>query len=201
MRSIALIFLATISSTVFGQMQEHGSMKYPGGEIPDKRPLKFAPGIVSLPDESEFGSVFSNDANEFYYAVDIAGRAEIRFMRRHKDQWTKPVTIISHEIFSYNDPMLSPDETKLFFISDQPLDNSAEKKDYDIWFVTRAGDSWSTPINAGTAVNSANNEYYVSFSGQGALYFSSNRKRDLRRETTIIYMCQLQQGVTDFKRP
>ncbi len=151
-------------------------MKYLGERTPGMTPIKFSPDIVSLPDQHEFGSVFSNNGNEFYYGVDIAGKAEIRFMRLAGNQWTKPVTLISGETFSFNDPMLSPDERKLYFISDRPLNKLGNKKDYDIWYVDKNGEGWSEPVNAGPTINSDKNEYYISFSKKGTMYFSSNRK-------------------------
>lgn len=78
------------------------------------------------------------------------------------------------EVYSYNDPFLSPDQTKLFFISDMAMDGLGPKKDYDIWYIQRNGGGWSKPINAGNNINSERNEYYMSFSAQGTMYFSSN---------------------------
>lgn len=175
-------------SIAFAQTPAEQSNKYLGERPPGMTPVKFAPGVVSLDDQYEFGSVFSNNGNEFYYAANVGSRAEIRFMELTKGGWTKPVTILSGQTFSYNDPMLSPDESKLFFISDKPLDGSEKKKDYDIWYVEKNGDHWSAPINAGTAINSGKNEYYVSFSKNGTMYFSSNRMaKEERTDNYDIY--------------
>ncbi len=176
--------------------REEEPLKYLGEERPGMTPVKFAPDLVSLPDQSEFGSIFSGDGKEFYYAVDIDGKAEIRFMRLHKGQWTKPMTLISDKVFSYNDPMLSPDESKLYFISDQSFDNSEKKKDYDIWYAERTEDGWSMPVNAGSAINSDKHEYYVAFSESGTMYFSSNRKiSEEARENFNIFSSIIAYGV------
>jgi Tol biopolymer transport system component len=137
-------------------------------------PRVFASGKVSMSDQFEFGSVFSKDHSEFYYGVEINGKAETRMMKFENGAWTAPVTILSHDAYSYNDPFLSPDEKKLFFISDRPLSGSGPKKDYDIWYIERRSGKWSEPINAGRNINSDKNEYYISFSKNGTLYFSSN---------------------------
>lgn len=179
MKSI-LLTLIVIPGIAFGQSDKNYSIQFLGEKRPGAIPVKFAPGLVSLSGRSEFGSIFSRDGKEFYYAVDTAGRAEIRFMRINKNSWTKPERLIFDERFSFNDPMLSPDETKLFFISDRPLTATGEKKDYDIWYAERTAHGWSKPINAGAAINSDKNEYYVSFSKDGALYYSSNR--DIKNE-------------------
>jgi hypothetical protein len=55
------------------------------------------------------------------------------------------------------------------------LDGKGEKKDIDIWYIERQAGKWSEPINAGASINSGKNEYYISFTSKGAIYFSSNR--------------------------
>jgi hypothetical protein len=132
--------------------------------------------VVSLKDQYEFGSIFTNDGKEFYYAIDVNRKAEIRSMKLKKNEWTKPERVIFNEKYSYNDPFLSPDENKLFFISDMALDGKGEKKDYDIWYIERNGNTWSQPINAGKSINTDKNEYYISFTKKGTMYFSSNSK-------------------------
>ncbi|QHS59403.1 PD40 domain-containing protein [Chitinophaga agri] len=174
-----LILLSQIKA--FAQTTIKSSTAYLGETPPGMTPVKFAPGVISLPDQHEFGSVFSRDGHECYYAVDIKGRAEIRYMQLKKGQWTKPVTILTDPLFSYNDPMLSPDQNRLYFISDRPVVGSADKKDYDIWYVKRKGDRWSAPVNAGKAINSGRHEYYVSFSNSGTMYFSSNSHANEKR--------------------
>lgn len=169
--SIALVFNGAIS---YAQPAKEKSYLYLNQKPPGLTPEKFAVGMVSLPDQYEFGSIFSQDGNEFYYAANVGERAEIRVMKHLNGSWSKPQRVIKNEIFSYNDQFFSPDERRLYFISDMPLDGQGEKKDYDIWFIKKEGDGWSAPINAGDAINSEKNEYYVSFTQSGTMYFSSN---------------------------
>ncbi len=176
MRSILSIFLIGFPFFALGQNTETESLKYLGEKRPGKVPVKFAPHIVSLEEQREFCSTFSRDGKEFFFAVLVDGRAETRSMKLSKTNWTKPKTILSDPVFNFNDAMLSPDGNKLFFISDRPLDYKNEKKDFDIWYVERNGGGWSAPINAGPAINSDKNEYYVSFAQNGTMYYSSNRK-------------------------
>jgi hypothetical protein len=158
---------------------------------PGTTPKVFAPGKVSNESEFEFGSVFSSDMREFYYSVFINGRAETRMIKSNPDgdgeQRSKPVKILSHDVYSHNDPFLTPDNQKLFFISDRSLTGSGAKKDYDIWYVERLGDNWSEPKNAGKNINSAKNEYYISFTKSGKMYFSSNREDKQEIENYEIY--------------
>ncbi|PWV46501.1 PD40 domain-containing protein [Chitinophaga sp. S165] len=181
MKSVLLILTFLCQSIASAQTTAKQTTKYVGQDPPGKTPVKFAFGVVSVAGQHEFGSIFSGDGNECYYAVDEGGKAEIRYMKLTDGLWSWPVPILSDDTFSYNDPMLSPDERKLFFISDKPLDGSGKKKDYDIWYVEKKEDGWSAPINAGAMINSDKHEYYVSFSKSGTMYFSSNRNADTKR--------------------
>jgi len=53
------------------------------------------------------------------------------------------------------------------------LPGSTAAKDIDIWYVERIGEGWSEPINAGSPINSPLNEFYISFSQAGDMYFAS----------------------------
>jgi Tol biopolymer transport system component len=135
----------------------------------------FAPEVVSLKGRYEFGSVFSSNGKEFFYAVE-GERPHIELIKYENNQWSKPVKLLVSDKYGYNDPFLSPDGEKLYFISDQAIDGQGDKKDIDIWFVQRENGKWSKPINAGSQINSPNNEYYVSFTKNGTMYYSSNKE-------------------------
>ncbi|WP_299884032.1 ankyrin repeat domain-containing protein [uncultured Lacinutrix sp.] len=156
--------------------------KYMGQEKPGIMPKMFAPNFIST-EEYEFGSVFNATTTEFYYGVDVNGKSEIRYSELNEDNWSKPKTILSHKRYSYNDPFLSPNENRLYFISNRAIDGlGEEKEDIDIWYVERTENGWSEPINAGTKINSSGNEYYISFTNKGTMYFSSNKNASKERK-------------------
>lgn len=142
---------------------------------PTLHPEVFAPGLISLPNEYEFGSVFNAAATEFFYGVAIDGKEEIRYTKWVDGAWSSPVTILSHQKYGYNDPFLSPDENRLYVISKRGKGEEEVSKDYDIWYVERRAEGWSTPINAGPNINSDGHEYYISFTNNGSMYFASNK--------------------------
>jgi len=148
---------------------------YIDSDTPGTIPKVFAGGFISQDSISEFGSVFSKNGKEFFYGVDIDGKAEIRYTKLENDRWVAPTTIISSESYSFNDPFLSPSEDRLYYISDRPRDMTDTLKDYDIWYSLRSQDSWSSPINAGSMINSDRDEYYISFTDSGTMYFGSNK--------------------------
>lgn len=149
---------------------------YLGQEPPRNTAKVFAPNFIST-EEYEFGSVFNSEGNEFYYGVDLGGRNVIRYSKLEGNVWSKPKTILSNERYGYNDPFLSPDEKRLYFISNQALDGQGEPKDIDIWYVERQNEGWSKPINAGPNINSDSEEYYISFTKEGTMYFSTDKNQ------------------------
>ena len=143
-----ITFIVLLTYTM--QSSAQGSdPKYFNELTPNTTPKIFGPGKISMENEFEFGAVFSNDRTEFYYGVVINGKAETRAMKFENGNWSQPVKILFHEIYSYNDPFLTPDNKKLFFISDRSLTGTGPKKDYDIWYIERQGSRWSEPNNAG----------------------------------------------------
>ena len=150
---------------------------YMGQVDPGLHPQLFAPNFIST-EESEFGFVFNAAGTECYFGVDVNGRNEIRFSELIDNKWTGPKVILAHEIYGYNDPFLSNDEQRLYCISSQTLDGEGEKKDIDIWYIEKEDDGWSAPINAGTTINTEGNEYYISFTKDGTMYFASDGHAD-----------------------
>ena len=170
---------------------------YMGQYVSDLKPAVFAPNFIST-EEYEFGSVFNADATEFYYGVDVNGRAEIRYSKMENGIWSQPVVILSHESYGYNDPFLSPDEKRLYFISKRPLDGTETAKgDYDIWYVEKIEEGWSEPINAGPNINTEFDEYYISFTKDGTMYFASdvNQARDGSQFNHDIFYSAYKDGV------
>lgn len=190
------VFILSFSHSVYSQQK---TSRYLGQPKPKSTPALFAPGLVSTNSVTEFGSVFSKDGNTFYYAVEPNGKAEIRCMRFVNNVWSKPEVILIHDRYGYNDPFLSPDEKRLYFISTRAMDGKGDPKDYDIWYIEKKGTGWSEPINAGNEINSPKNEYYVSFTQTGTMYFSSNRNTEEHSNDYNIYSSKNVNG--EFQTP
>jgi hypothetical protein len=195
------IHFTFVIGLLFFAVQTYGQhrVKYLNELPPGTTPEVFAPGKVSTENEFEFGAVFSNDNNTFYYGVEINRKAETRMMKFENGSWSQPVKILFHEVYNYNDPFLTPDNKKLFFISDRPLTGIGPKKDYDIWYIEQQDGKWSEPKNAGKNINSSKNEYYISFTKTGEIYFSSNREDHENKNNYDIYSSELKNG--EFQPP
>ena len=151
------------------------SASYLGQIEPDLRPIKFAPGLISLSDRYEFGCTISSDGREFYFGVNNNGISEIHYATFLKGKWTSQKKLFPSDSIGYNDPMFSPNENRLYFISDRPLRIEEPLKDIDLWYVERVskGSKWSAPINLGSPINNQEDQYYSSFTREGDLYFAS----------------------------
>lgn len=151
---------------------------YLGQKPPSTTPEIFAPNIISIDGKYEFGSVFNKDVTEFFYGLVVNRKEHIGYSKLIGNKWSAPKLISVEDQYGRNDPFLSPDENRLYFISQRPLDGVGEAKDYDIWYVERIDNEWSDPINAGSNINSDEDEYYMSFTNDGTMYFSSNKVGD-----------------------
>ena len=176
------LLLCLLTSFIACSQNVDNQLKYLEQKPPSLSPEVFAPGLISKKKESEFGSVFNNDGTAFFYGVDIDGRTIIKYSALKGKKWSAPRTILSHEKYGFNDPFLSPDEKRLYFISERTLDGFGAKQDHDIWYVEKKGEGWSEPINAGPNINSNKNEYYISFTQTGTMYFSSNKTSSEERQ-------------------
>jgi Tol biopolymer transport system component len=180
------------------ETQEKISLSYFGQKRPSTTPEIFAPNIISRPDRHEFGCTLSRDGHELFFGVDNEGIMEIYHTRLEKGVWRPQEKFFKNDSFNYNDPMLSPDDKKLFFITDRSLELSGNKKDIDIWFIERNNDDWSAPINLGLIINSPLNEYYTSFTDDGTMYFASRDKsKEDPNYAYDIYRAELKDGTYD----
>jgi Tol biopolymer transport system component len=165
---------------------------YLGQKPPGKNPEVFARGIVSTA-RGEFNAAFSPDGKELYFSVnEPGGRETMKFMKLENDRWTppRPVPFVSPR--NDCDPIFSHDGSRLYFISTRPKMDKGRSRDWDIWYVQRVDDGWSEPVNIGPPVNSDVDEYYVSHTKDGTIYFASNRSGGLG--SFDIYRSQLVDG-------
>lgn len=167
---------------------------------PENSPLPFAKGFITHDSLAEFGSVFNHNGTEFYYAIDSGGISYIMHSKLIHDQWTHPERVFKPSQYSFNDPFLSNDENKLYYISNFPRNSQDTIDDIDIWYSNRTNTGWSEPINAGSTINTNDNEYYISFTNDRSLYYASNHAASEKRKHDFdIYKLEYANGA--FKKP
>jgi Tol biopolymer transport system component len=138
--------------------------EYFGQAPPGSKPELFAPGIISLPDIFEHSAaIFSPDKSEVYWSGKPNGTRyfKIYCMKMVDGRWAEREIAFSHRDYSFRNPVLSHDGDRLFF----------DSRD-DIWFVERAGDDWTEPVQVSPQVNSGGLETLRSITRDESIYFS-----------------------------
>ncbi|SNQ42759.1 TolB-like translocation protein [Cellulophaga lytica] len=138
----------------------------------------------------------SNNGNEAYFTIQSpdGGISQIATLKKEGNKWLEPELLPFCDEFMYLEPFLSPNQNRLFFVSDRPLNNSSrQKKDFDIWYVDRdtKNNGWSNPKNLGTPVNSSLDEFYPTISSTNNLYFTMASPKGLGKDD--IYFCEWKQ--------
>lgn len=139
----------------------------------------------------------SNNGNEAYFTIQSpdGGISQIATLKKEGNKWLEPELLPFCDEFMYLEPFLSPNQNRLFFVSDRPLDGAIkQKKDFDIWYVDRdtKNNGWSNPKNIGTPVNSSLDEFYPTISSNNNLYFTMVSQDGLGKDD--IYFCEWKQG-------
>jgi hypothetical protein len=127
-------------------------------------PEIFAPGIISAPDFMEFSGTFSTDGSEYYFYrfyENLQG-GRILFSKIVDGKWTTPEQLAFTEEFGASEPLLTFDNTKLFFMWKHPVP-PGQPGFPAYFFVERMPEGWSEPKYAGQGM-------FLSSSRDGQLY-------------------------------
>ena len=136
----------------------------------------FAPGIVSTALYTR-DLAMTPDGGEIYFGVVLGNfdYSTIMVTRRGDDgRWSAPEVApwAANPDWKDLEPHVSPDGTRLFFMSDRPDPAAGETEpgDADIWVMERAGRGWTEPRNLGAPICSDSAEYFPSTTRDGTLY-------------------------------
>ena len=121
------------------------------------------------------------DETEAYFTLQSPSRelSVIMKIENKNGKWEAPEISSFSGRYSDLEPFLSPDNLKLYFVSNRPVSkDSTNTKDMDIWYVERTTktDTWSEPKNIGAPVNTEGDEFYPSVASNGNLYFTTIKK-------------------------
>jgi len=147
------------------------NINYFGVTAPNNKPKLFNPDFIS---DSSFiqNGFFSSDGKEFYY-VETDGNwsySHIFYVKNINGKYSEPVQLFS-ELPICLSPFVSYNNDKIVFISSQ----SDSIISGDVFIAKREGNAWNKPEVMSTPVNSEYDEWEVSLSKNGTIYFSSNR--------------------------
>lgn len=159
------------------------------GEL--SNPMKLGGDINTEYNEST--ATFSKDGNTVYFTrntfldgkkgLDKSNKFKTLRLTLYKasktgdHNWTNVVELpFNNKEYSVAHPALSPDGKKLYFSSDMPGTLGMS----DLWYVDILGnDSYGTPINLGSGINTEAKESFPFISEKNNLYFSSDGRSGL----------------------
>ena len=87
-----LLFVLVLSGGCSEKVDD--SLKYLGQVPPSLTPEIFAPGVISKKEELEYGSVFNEEATEFFYGARVNGKLDIRYSKLTGSIWSTPEAIL-----------------------------------------------------------------------------------------------------------
>jgi len=166
---------------------------YLGQTPPGNEPELFAPEIVSTGLNTRDIAI-TPDGSELYFSVTVGARTMIMVSRQTGGVWTEPAVAPFSGHYSDIEPAISPDGSRLFFLSSRPPEGKPELPGWghqDIWVMDREGEGWGEPYNLGPPINSDAPEYFPSVTRDGTLYFT--REEDPRQ--SAIFRSRLADGV------
>ena len=140
-------------------------------------PSIVAEGIISTP-QDEFGGSLSPDRETIYFDRSVPPHYLYTMWESHLigDKWQRPELLPFSGQYRDSDPVLSPDGSKLLFVSDRPVDGQ-DRHHYEIWMCEREGDRWSEPKDLGPVINT-HSQYFASMASNGNLYFTATVGED-----------------------
>jgi hypothetical protein len=178
--SLALIVLMQIS---YCQTIPVDSL-YLGQTPPGDTPKVFAPGIISISGRSDKVITFSHDGKCLFYSVGVFPNCKTLFMEYKNNRWTNPEVASFSKTRSVDEPIFSPDGTRLYYYAYNAPNSSG---DADICYSVRIDSLWSEPINVGSTLNYVSDEYHPCMVNDSSIYFDDN--------SGVMYRAQYKNGV------
>ncbi|TBN04893.1 hypothetical protein EYD45_06425 [Hyunsoonleella flava] len=153
-----------------------------------QKPQSFLPEAVKqFPNVRDIA--ISPNGNEVLFTAQstMGNLSAIIEVKKKNNGWGLPkIVSFSGQYFDL-EPFFSKDGLTLYFVSTRPKpDSKNEKKDFDIWYVTRKSlkDEWSAPMNMGSPINTEHGEFYPSIANNGNFYFTRDNP-ELKRKDDI----------------
>jgi len=143
---------------------------------PTAVPQLLGAGVLSTGDD-ESHAVLTPEGDRVYFLKNtpLFDHWTIVTSRWNGKRWTTPEVVPFSGRWNDADPFLTADGSKLYFISNRPVDGTTPKTDTDLWMAEqKPGGAWSAPVHLGV-VNSSESEWFPSVTRDGTLYFGSER--------------------------
>jgi hypothetical protein len=166
------------------------------GQVPPGMEAKvFAPGVVSVPDFTEWSGAFSPDGNEYYfYRFSETSKSRILYSKVVDGRWTAPVQLAITIGYDAYQPYVTVDNHWLFFKWNHPIPAGEPRSGVTAYFsAERMQDGWSTPRYAGQGM-------YLSSSQDGQLYTTDMSSFKIDGKTYLATILVADGVFTDYER-
>jgi len=178
---ISIFVLALCSAANAQQKSTSLTGPYLGQKLPGMTPEIFAPGIV-FRDGIQSKLLITPDGSEIIFMnMIVQGSSpsdrKISFVsiKMKNGFWDSLANIPFSMEYINDEPALSPDGKKLYFVSTRPESGEAEaQKMPDIWVVDRMDEDWGELHSIGAPVNTDGIEVQPFISADEKLYFGRN---------------------------
>ena len=139
-------------------------------------PELFGVGVFST-GEWDFFVALTPDQQTAYFCRANGSFTYFTILESHyrNGQWSAPEAASFSGRWSDADPHISPDGSKLFFISNRPDQGDSARADYDIFVAERTPTGWSQPKRMPAPINDNVTEWSPAPAANGNLYFGSAR--------------------------
>ncbi len=167
MKNMRFLLILILIVFVFGgcsQNQETG-IDY-GQDPPGLIPEVFAPGVISIAEDTEFGCTFSPDGDEIYYTVrkNKTDMPVIMTSRMTEGKWSIPEQLFAQGDDYFMEPHMTADGQTLYFGSSRQM-KGVTQDEAGIWQMKRTDSGWSDMSYVMTGM-------YVSTTNDGSIYLS-----------------------------
>ncbi|MEO5959328.1 MAG: hypothetical protein ABIZ49_09560 [Opitutaceae bacterium] len=147
---------------------------YFGLKLPGETPELFAPGIINIPGRSVGRIAFSPDATECAFTVfeSVYANNRILFTRFENGAWTPQMPFPSVDGRKSLEPLFSRDNSRLYFT----VRAAGDSPNGDFWEAQRSAEGWGQPQPLSAPLNSTQNEFCLTQTADGTMYFASARE-------------------------
>ncbi|MBN2007204.1 MAG: DUF885 family protein [Anaerolineae bacterium] len=126
------------------------SSAYLGQVPPELTPQVFAPGIVSIPETSDYAGSFSPDGTEFYFTRGTETGQNLYETHSSDGVWSEPAPAAFSAGYDAHEPHVAFDNHTLYFGWFRPSPPEEKSpQDYGIWATERTAGGWAEPRYVG----------------------------------------------------
>ncbi len=180
-------YLASHGADTSGPRPPALSGPYFGQKPPGRTPVPFVPGIPNIQEGRHGIFSFTPDGKEVYWKPRWSPFTAIAGAQMKDGRWTCAVPPFSAENQGDDVPFVSPDGSRLFFLSQRPVVGGKLTFPYveKIWMMTRTASGWSEPTKLPDEVNKvAGAHWQLSVDGTNNLSEALNHPYSLNGSVT-----------------